>query len=82
MIVAKIGAKPCFLRRGLRIAFFRFSLTVPSSIDLFIIWVMMGAKTAAYSFTSYDDIGSNSHFLACDFLINLVTAAVLSTQIY
>ena len=50
---------------------------MPSSIDLFIIWVMMGAKTAAYSFTSDDGIGSNSHILACDFLINWVTAVVV-----
>ena len=61
--LAKIGAKPCFVRMGLRIAFFRFSLTVPSSIDFFKIWVMMGAKTAAYSFTSDDDIGSNSQLV-------------------
>ena len=32
----------------------------------------MGAKTTAYSFTSDDDTGSNSHVLACDFLISLV----------
>ena len=44
---------------------------MPSSIDLFIIWVVMGAKTAAYSFTSDDDIGSNSHILACDYLDQL-----------
>ena len=57
--------------------FFRFPLTVPSSIDLFMIWVMMGAKMAAYSFTSDDDIGSNSHILACDFLISSVTAVMV-----
>ena len=54
--------------------FFRFSLTVPSFIDLLMIRVMMGAKMAIYSFTSDDDIGSNSHILVCDFLISSVTA--------
>ena len=58
-------------------ASFKFSLTVPSSKDLFMIWVMMDAKMAAYSFTSDDDIESNSHVLACDFLISSVIAVAV-----
>ena len=63
-------------------AFFRFTLTVPSSMDLFMIWVMMGAKAASYSFTSYDDIGSISHVLACDFLISsVITVTVVNSNL-
>ena len=77
MIIAKNWGQALFLRRGLRIAFFRLSLTVPLSIDLFIIWVVMGAKTAACSLTNDDGIRSNSHVLACHFLINCVTALMV-----